>query len=242
MKETIRKRLHLIGRIFTGLVVLVFLLQILLAVTGPPQCIVNWLEMPELAPQVTPRNLVVLGGGGIPSGSTLLRTYYAAQYGKNLTGTTFIVALPADGDPETSSVGRMRDELVLRGIPAAAIQMEYRGLNTHAQAVNVRDMLGPEALDQPILIVTSGYHMRRAVLCFRKLGFTNVSGLLASEIGAEAEIGPWGWLRYGAWSHLERGIRVSREVGGPDGLQTCRLDLTGCGKGSISFSSARAFA
>ena len=212
MNDKILKCAGLADRILAFIAVVVFLLQILLAVTGPPQGIVDWLEMPELTPRVTPRNIEVLGGGGIPSGSSLLRTYYAAQYGKNLTGTTFVVSLPADADPETSSVGRMRDELVLRGVPAAAIRMEYRGLNTHEQAVNVQRLLGPEALDQPILIVTSGYHMRRAVSCFRKLGFTRVAGLLASDIGAEAEIGPWGWLRYGVWAHLEQGIRVLREL------------------------------
>ena len=212
MNDKLFKRAVLADRILAFIAIVVLLLLFLLAVTGPPQGIVDWLQMPEVTPQEIPRNLVVLGGGGIPSGSTLLRTYSAAQYGKNLTGTTFIVALPADGNPETSSVGRMRDELVLRGIPSAAIRLEYHGLNTYEQALNVQHMLGPEALDQPILIVTSGYHMRRAVLCFRNLGFTNVSGLLASDIGAEAEIGPWGWLRYGAWANLERGIRVSREL------------------------------
>jgi uncharacterized SAM-binding protein YcdF (DUF218 family) len=212
LNDKLFKRAVLADRALAFIAIAVFLLLILLSVTGPPQGIVDWLETPEFAPQETPRNIVVLGGGGIPSGSSLLRTYYAAQYGKSLTGTTFVVALPADADPETSSVGRMRDELVLRGIPSTAICMEYRGLNTHEQAINVQRLLGREALDQPILIVTSGYHMRRAVSCFRNQGFTNVSGLLASEIGAEAEIGPWGWLRYGAWANLERGIRVLREL------------------------------
>jgi len=210
--KTIHKLAALADRVLAFIAIVVFLFLILLAVTGPPQGIVDWLEMPEIAPRETPRNIVVLGGGGIPSGSSLLRTYYAAQYGKNLTGTIFVVSLPADSEPETSSVGRMRDELVLRGVPSSAIRLEYRGLNTHEQAVNVQQLLGPEALDQPILIVTSGYHMRRAVACFRKLGFTKVSGLLASDIGAEAEIGPWGWLRYGVWTNLERGIRVLREL------------------------------
>jgi uncharacterized SAM-binding protein YcdF (DUF218 family) len=221
LSDKVRRCARLAGRIFAAVAVVVFLLQVLVAVTGPPQCIVDWLEMPGIAPRETPRNLVVLGGGGIPSGSTLLRMYYAAQYGKSLTGTTFIVSLPADGDPETSSVGRMRDELVLRGIPSPAIRMEYRGLNTREQAVNIQRLLGPEALDQPILIVTSGYHMRRAVSCFRKLGFTRVAGLLASDIGAEAEIGPWGWLRYGVWGHLEREIRILRELAA---LATYRLE------------------
>jgi uncharacterized SAM-binding protein YcdF (DUF218 family) len=221
LSDQSRNRRCSVGRFFAVLAAVVFLLQALVAMTGPPQCIVDWLEMPEILPRETPRNLVVLGGGGIPSGSTLLRTYYAAQYGKNLTGTTFIVSLPADGDPETSSVGRMRDELVLRGIPSSAIRMEYRGLNTHQQAVNVQHLLGAEALHQPILIVTSGYHMRRAVDCFRKLGFTRVAGLLASDIGAEAEIGHWGWLRYGVWGHLEREIRILRELAA---LATYRLE------------------
>lgn len=212
MNEKLFKRAVLADKILAFIAITFFLLLILLAAIGPPQGIIDWLEMPEANPQETPRSIVVLGGGGIPSGSTLLRTYYAAQYGKSLTGTTFIVALPADANPETSSVGRMRDELVLRGIPAVAIRMETHGLNTYEQALNVQHMLGPDALDQPIWIVTSGYHMRRAVLCFRSLGFTNVSGLLASEIGAEAEIGSWGWLRYGAWANLERGIRVCREL------------------------------
>ena len=212
MSKTIHKLAALADRVLAFVAIVVFLFLILLAVTGPPQWIVDWLEMPEIAPHEIPRNVVVLGGGGIPSGSSLLRTYYAAQYEKNLTDTIFVVSLPADGDPEMSSVGRMRDELVLRGIPSAAIRMEYHGLNTHEQAVNVQHLLGPEALDQPILVVTSGYHMRRAVSCFRKLGFTRVSGLLASEVGAEAEIGPWGWLRYGVWTNLERGIRVLREL------------------------------
>ena len=106
----------------------------------------------------------------------------------------------------------MRDELVLRGIPVAAVRMEYHGLNTHQQAVNVQHMLGPEALNEPILVITSGYHMRRAILCFHKAGFTKVAGLLASDIEAEAAIGPWGWLRYGVWNHLEREVRILREL------------------------------
>jgi uncharacterized SAM-binding protein YcdF (DUF218 family) len=212
LNDKVRKCMRSVGRIFAVVAAIVFLLQLLVTVAGPPRCIVDWLEMPEIAPREIPRSIVVLGGGGIPSGSSLLRAYYAAQYGKNLTGTTFVVALPADGDPETSSVGRMRDELVLRGIPAAAIRMEYHGLNTREQAVNVQRLLGPEALDQPILIVTSGYHMRRAVACFRRLGYTRIAGLLASDIGAEAEIGPWGWLRYGVWSHLEQEVRILREL------------------------------
>jgi uncharacterized SAM-binding protein YcdF (DUF218 family) len=212
LNDKIRWFVRSVARILDVLAALVLLLLIVFALSGPPEGIVDWLEMPELAPQESPRNVVVLGGGGIPSSSSLLRTYWAAQYGKNLTGTTFIVSLPSDGDPQTNNVGRMRDELVLRGIPLSAIRMEYHGVNTHEQAVNIQHLLGHEALDQPILIVTSEYHMRRAVLCFRELGFTQVSGLLANEIGTEAEVGPWACLRYGVWAHLEQETHILREL------------------------------
>jgi uncharacterized SAM-binding protein YcdF (DUF218 family) len=220
-ESRLRKIIWRLARVLDSLAAVIILLLVVGAVTGPPQGIVEWLEAPELAPQETPHTIVVLGGGGIPSGSTLLRTYCAAQYGKNLTGTTFVVSLPADGDPDTSSVGRMRDELVMRGISPEMIRMETHGLNTREQAVNIQRMLGPEAFNQPILIITSGYHMRRALTCFQKLGFNQVSGLLASEIGAEAEIGPWGWLRYGLWSNLEREIGILRELAA---LETYRLE------------------
>jgi uncharacterized SAM-binding protein YcdF (DUF218 family) len=189
-----------------------FLLQFVLALTGPPRWIVDWLNGEDLKPRESPRYIVVVGGGGVPSGSTLLRTYHAAVFGRELTNVTFVVSLPTEGAPETSSVGRMRDELVLRGVPASEILMETRGLNTHEQAVNVYQMLPPEARGERILVVTSDYHLRRVVLSFRKAGFAHVDGLNAYSTGAEADIGPWGWLRYGIWGNSERAIRVLREL------------------------------
>ncbi len=143
----------------------------------------------------------------------MLRCYLAAEFGRQLTNTTFIVALPADDDPETSSVGRMRDELVMRGIPAESIRMEFRGLNTRQQAANVRALLGDDAVDEPLVVVSSQYHVRRAARYFRKAGFTNVSGLTAHSVSAEAAIGPGAcWLRYRVWNNAVAWVRISREL------------------------------
>jgi len=106
----------------------------------------------------------------------------------------------------------MRDELVLRGIPAAQILMETKGLNTHEEAVNVRTLLGDAALREPVVIVTSEFHMRRALLCFRKQGFVNVAGLNAASVGAEADPGAWAGLRYGVWGNLQAEVTVTREL------------------------------
>ena len=187
-------------------------IQAVLIITGPPRCVENWLDWTDLKPHAHPRYIVALGGGGIPSGTSLTRCYYAAQYGHALTGATFVVSLPTDSNPDTSSVGRMRDELVLRGVARSSIQLEYRGRDTHEQAVSIAKLLGSNALHQPILVVTSEYHMRRALLAFRKTGLDEVSGLLAEDVVAEADLGPWGWFRYGVWSNGARTFFVGREL------------------------------
>ena len=191
-----------------------FVLQIVLGFTGMPLWALRWVayDKEELAGQ--PDYLVVLGGGGIPSESGLIRTYYAAKIGRSFTGTTFIVSLPCIGDPATNSVGRMRDELVMRGIPKSAIRMEYDSYNTHEQAVAIARMLGAEKLDRPVLLVSSPVHVRRALGCFRKAGLTQVSCIPAYNVGAEADFGnkTLVGLRYAFWANLEAEIKWVREV------------------------------
>lgn len=198
------------GAIMVGGVL--FGLQILLGLTGLPAGLVGWLAggEEEVPPDV--RYVVVLGGAGIPSESGLMRTYSAAAFAAGRTGVTYVVALPCDGDPEAGSVGRMRDELVMRGIPAAAVRMEYKGRDTREEAENVRDMLGHEALTAPLVVVTSPTHVLRAVLCFRKAGFRHATGLPARSADVEADIGAHGLWRYGFWGNLESEVKVLREV------------------------------
>lgn len=189
-----------------------FVAQLVLVIVGPPQSLLDWLTGENLPKPKQPRYIIVVGGGGIPSDTGLLRTWHAAEFGRGLTGTTFIVSLPSDGVPETSSVGRMRDELVLRGIPVNAIEMESRGRNTHEQAVNVFGLLSPAHRDDPVVVVTSGFHMRRTLLTFRKAGFTRLEGLPAESIVAEADPGPHVWWRYTLWSNWEREGEIAREL------------------------------
>lgn len=200
-----------------------FLAQLLLALTGTPPGLRDWLNGVACYPRETPRYVIVLSGGGIPSESSLIRAYYAAQFGRGLTGTTFVVAMPADQDPEHSSVGRFRDELVLRGIPASRVLMETHGRNTYQQAANIRQLLGAAAVHEPILIVTSGFHVRRALLCFRKQGFNRVAGLDAASIPAEAYPGWFAFLRYRFWGNLSSQIAIVRELAAIFGYK-----LAGC--------------
>lgn len=185
-----------------------FLFQCVLAVTGLPRGLTDWLNGEDLRPQQIPATIVVLGGGGVPSDSTLIRLYYAAQQGTGRTGVSYVVALPAGNDAERESVGRMRDELVLRGVPANAVRMETRGRNTHEQAREVHAL----GVAEPVVVVSSGYHVRRAVLAFRAAGFKNVAGINAANVDPEGDPGWFTGLRYGVWGSWSRQAIVLREL------------------------------
>lgn len=189
----------------------IFLVQVGIGFLGLPGVLTRWLVGGVPQPIEDPRYVVVLGGGGIPSGSGLIRTYCAADYGVGLTGVTFIVALPADGDPATNSVGRMRDELVLRGIPREQVLLESKGRNTHEQAMNIRRMLDSDR-GACVVLVSSPFHIRRSLLCFRQQGFERVVGLPAFGTGAEADLGGNTALRYDFWSNLTAGVEALREL------------------------------
>lgn len=188
------------------------MIQLALGILGLPHWLTRWLRGGDVPPPPDVRHIVVLGGAGIPSESGLIRTYRAATYAVGKTGLTCVVSLPCDTDPARGSVGRMRDELVMRGVPASSVLMEYRARNTHEQAIAIRDLLGRDALATETVVVTSPSHVRRALLCFRKAGFQRVQGLSADNADVEADIGAGGAWRYGFWNNLTAEIVVLREL------------------------------
>ncbi len=132
--------------------------------------------------------IVVLGGGGIPSESGLIRCYYGAEAAHRYPEARVMVCLPSEGDPEDGSVGLMKRELVLRGVEGARIEMESRGRSTREQALRAAELIGPDFAEQGVLLVTSVEHTRRAALSFRRAGFEHVSGAAAFNVSAESDM------------------------------------------------------
>ena len=188
-----------------------FVLQISIASCPLPEWVMEWLSCKDIKPAEQPR-YVVLMGGSIPSQAGLIRAYYAAEFGRGRTGIIHIISMPANEDPSESGPDRVKDELVLRGIPASEILFESRASDTYEEAVFIRDMLGDAALAEPLLIVTSPSHMRRAFLCFRKQGFRNVTCLPAEDTFYEVDIGGWGFFRYTFWYRLGSQAGIAREL------------------------------
>ena len=202
-----------------------FISQLAFAVFGIPHRLTSWIRCDNTPKQDNPGWIVILGGSGVPSPATLMRTYYGAHCAQTHRRAECVVALPAGGVALECGTGRMREELILRGVSANRIKMEHRGYNTHEQAQNVARMVGPSGRRGQIILVTSPYHMRRAYLCFRKAGFENVGVLAAHSTGSQEDyrkaVESWsgfnrgslaGNFRYAFWSNLVAEVWISREL------------------------------
>ena len=124
-------------------------------------------------------SIVLLGGGvygqaadltglGFPSGETLPRLITAARLQRRL-GVPVVVSggkVFDHLDPEAPIVARVLSDL---GVPREKIRIEGRSRNTVENARRSKEILASEGLRRPLL-VTSAYHMWRAVTAFEKAG------------------------------------------------------------------------
>jgi uncharacterized SAM-binding protein YcdF (DUF218 family) len=198
------KKLLRVFRFFCISVGTLALIMIILAFTSAPFW--TWYGMGTKRAGINrpPDIIVLMGGGGMPSGSGLMRTWYTAKVANWFTRAKVIIALPGDTADSLSSIIQMKNELVLRGVAPERILFEDSGTNTRAQAINVWKRVksyesGVKSCELSvkssivnsqlsILIVTSPEHLYRAVLAFRKAGFLKVDGLPAFEQAIESDI------------------------------------------------------
>ena len=202
----------------------VFIIMIILSFTSLPFWMYYYLGISHNNIKENPKYIVVLGGGGIPSESGLMRSYKAVEASKKYPNAKLIVALPGEVDDSSSSVNLMRHEIISRGIDSLKIILEPKGTNTRMQAIKISKMVNFNA---NILIVTSPEHMYRATRTFIKAGLKNTGGEPAFEEAIESalsynddelggnkyilDIGDNTQLRYQFWNHFKYQIIVYRE-------------------------------
>jgi uncharacterized SAM-binding protein YcdF (DUF218 family) len=181
-------------------------LMFILAFTSAPFWIWYSLSIAKSGINRPPEYIVVMGGGAMPGGSAMIRTWYGAK-----AGMTFPKS--KNMDDSLSTLRQMIRELELRGIPADRIIPEDSGTNTRSQALNVFTKITNYGLritdssshvprptsfvlrhasrvtrHSSLLIVSSPEHIYRAVKSFRKAGFLKVDGLPAFEPDIEGDI------------------------------------------------------
>lgn len=77
-------------------------------------------------------------------------------------------------EPEKKEGTLVKRYLLELGLPSEDIIIENESRNTRENALNVKPILDKEIPNGKFLLVTSGFHMRRAMGCFRKVGLEPV--------------------------------------------------------------------
>jgi len=203
-----------------------FLICVVLAFTSLPFWGLHWLGTSKSELKWEPNTIILLGGGGMPSESNLIRSWYVEKAASTFTGATVLIAMPGKLNDSLSTPRLMEKELVVRGINKRRINFEAKGKNTRSQAINCANALDKT---KPVILVTSPENMRRSVLCFQKTGFKKVNALPAFENASEADltfkddelggnrkmvpdVGKSINLRYQVWNHLKYEIIFAREI------------------------------
>jgi uncharacterized SAM-binding protein YcdF (DUF218 family) len=210
-----------IKSVFKGILLVlggIALLMMILAFTSAPFWVWYKMGVKKAGINRPPDYIVLLGGGGMPSESALMRTYYTAGIAGYYNRSKIIIAMPGDTSDNQSTLMLMKKELVLRGISPQRILLEDSGTNTRAQAqyifkrisnieyriLNIERKSNSSQASahsslpiahsslliahSSLLLVTSPEHLYRAVLTFKKAGFTRVDGLPAFEQAIESDI------------------------------------------------------
>ena len=180
--------LILFGRRWKGAFLLFFSLTILFLGSSPlSELLYRDYEQKYLAVEITGSPsadaIVVLGGDvGVPSeprvesqlhGNRLLHALrlYRANKAPVIMLTGGNVFPHKDLQPEAVYSKEILSEM---GVPQAAILIETTSRNTRENAIKSREILGGLGIDR-ILLVTSGFHLPRAVKVFQKVGFDVVA-------------------------------------------------------------------
>lgn len=217
--------LRLLRNLFV-LIGIFFSICIILALTSQPFWGYHWLGTSKSEIKWEPQSIILLGGGGMPSQSALMRSWYVEKAAKSFPKANIIIAMPGDLEDSLSTPQLIKKELEIRGLNSEKIQFEDEGTNTRAQALNCQRLIKMQA---PILLVNSPEHMRRSILCFQKAGFERVNALPAFENAIEADlsfdddklggkrkfvpdVGDNINMRYQLWNHLKYEILIAREL------------------------------
>lgn len=179
-------------------------------------------DVPENA-----RSILLMGGGGFPSESALIRLWYTASLAHQFPEAKIIVTTPGKFSDSTSTVFQMYNYLLNNGIAAERIVLETEGLNTRHQALESFQLFRDGRFEEPLVIVTSPSHVYRSVKSFQKAGFVQVSGKPTIEAVLETDLRVKGKklggnefvpgvsnstsLRYTFWDYLKYETDIIRE-------------------------------
>lgn len=106
--------------------------------------------------------IVVVSGG-----DTAARTQAGIDLYKNGWATALVLSGAAQDKTGPSNAAAMKQQAIVAGIPEQAIYIDEEAVNTQQNAENTKSIFENHEF-KDVILVTSGYHQRRASLEFNK--------------------------------------------------------------------------
>jgi uncharacterized SAM-binding protein YcdF (DUF218 family) len=228
-KPQILIRISILFRNLLVIFGILFMIILGLCFTSLPFWGYYWLGTSQSKISEKPEYIIMLGGGGMPSESSLMRAFFVHRAAMQSTESKIILSIPGNPHDSTSTARLVAHELVIKGIDRSRILYEQIGTNTRSEALYLQNFNQEKLTSKSILLVTSPEHMRRAVLTFRKAGFTRVNALPTFENDLEAnlffeddnlggnkilvpDVGGNMTVRYQFWTQLKYELLIAREM------------------------------
>lgn len=131
----------------------------------------------------------------VSGGDTSARTAEAIQLYKDGWAPKLVFSGAAFDKSGPSNAEVMRSQALGSGVPASDILIEEYGETTRENAENTQDILRDNDISS-VILVTSGYHQRRAGLEFAKRTETEVRN---HPVASDKQWSAWWWLTPSGW-------------------------------------------
>lgn len=150
-------------------------------------------DMPSIEGACSPADAIVVVSGG----DTSARVLEGVSLYKNRWSDTIVFSGAAEDKTGPSNAEAMRQIAIESGVPDEAILLEEFSETTRQNAENTSALLDSAEIDR-IILVTSGYHQRRAGLEFNKR-FDSAVEIVNHPVDKDKDWSSWWWLSPRGW-------------------------------------------
>jgi uncharacterized SAM-binding protein YcdF (DUF218 family) len=132
--------------------------------------LVPWWARKLAGPMDDPRGevLIVLGGSALEDGIIGQSSYWRSVYALRAYRQSPFARVIVSGGGQFHPADSMRDFLVAGGMPSDRITVEDRSVSTRENAVYTKQIVASD--NGRLVLLTSDYHMFRALRAFRRVG------------------------------------------------------------------------
>ncbi|MFA5172678.1 MAG: YdcF family protein [Sulfuriferula sp.] len=148
---------------------------------------------PSGNPPCVPVDAIVAVSGG----DTNARTDEAIRLFQNGWSKTLIFSGAAQDKSGPSNAAAMRSHAVAAGVPRSAIYLDETAETTKQNAENTQTIFASRGI-KSVILVTSGYHQRRASLEFNKRA--DSVKIMNHPVSADQDWSLWWWINPRGWT------------------------------------------